>query len=271
MGNPEPRALKPATDRARRRLWEHDRRILKADTNWLIGVDEVGRGALAGPVVAAAVALGPEFLTLRSSARDRTLFADSKQLDPRTRQAAWERIRALEQQQMLAVALGSADVAEIDRHNILGATRLAMRRALECLAAAADGAWVLPQADGTDSPLFSRPERAGSPVRLLIDGRPLKPFPYRHEGMVRGDGRSLAIALASIAAKVSRDREMIQSEERFSGYGFSAHKGYGTPQHWQALEKHGPSPWHRRSFLKTLATGRDLPEKTGEWAFEPDA
>lgn len=251
-GGKAPR-LKPDVDRARRRLWSHDRRILNTDTEWLVGVDEVGRGALAGPVVAAAVALGPAFCSLRCTARDRSLFADSKQLDPGTREVAWERIQMLRREAVLSVALGRADVAVIDRYNILGATRLAMQDALETLVGEADGAWTLPPAEAEEMPLFVEPRAEAKSARLLIDGRPLKPFPYGHEGLIRGDSRSLAIALASIVAKVHRDRIMVESDARYEGYRFSDHKGYGTPQHWRALQTHGPSLWHRQTFLKALA------------------
>ena len=129
-------------------------------------------------------------------------------------------------------------VAAIGDLNILGATRVAMRDAMEMLAERAQS-WSLPEC-ASSGPLFE-----GSSVRIRVDGRPLKPFPYVHEGVVQGDAKSLAIAMASIVAKVVRDREMHRLAKLYPDYGFDAHKGYGTRAHREALLRYGPTPEHR--------------------------
>lgn len=178
--------------------------------NLVAGVDEVGRGPLAGPVVAAAVILDP--------ARPIAGLADSKKLTERRREALSEAIREC----ALAWAIGRAEVEEIDRLNILQATFLAMRRAVEALA--------LP------------------PSHALVDGNQRPSLPCTVEAIVGGDGTVPAIGAASIIAKVARDREMAAMEAHFPGYGFAEHKGYSTAFHLAALERLGPTPIHRRSF-----------------------
>jgi ribonuclease HII len=121
-----------------------------------------------------------------------------------------------------------------------------MQRAIEQLAQQADG-WSLPHMAAAD-PLF----QSASELKIIVDGRPLKPFPYAHEGVVKGDGKSLSIAMASIAAKVTRDREMLRLAEKYPVYGFAQHKGYGTVAHRAALMKHGASPIHRELFLRKV-------------------
>ena len=174
------------------------------------GVDEVGRGCLAGPVYAAAVILPP-----RCRIRD---LDDSKKLAPdkRTEVAARVRDRAL------AWAVARAEVEEIDRLNILRATFVAMRRALTLLATPPTECWV----DGNQDPGL------GLPIRLIVGG----------------DGLAPCIMAASVIAKVARDEEMARLCAVHPGYGFAQHKGYGTPMHLQALRRLGPSPIHRRSF-----------------------
>jgi ribonuclease HII len=183
------------------------------------GVDEVGRGPLAGPVVAAAVVLDP--------ARPIAGLADSKKLTPARREALHDEIV----RSALAWALGRAEVEEIDRLNILQASLLAMRRAVEAL------------------PL--RPDHA------LVDGNRLPELPCSAEAIVGGDGLEPAISAASIVAKVSRDREMVALDRRYPGYGLAAHKGYPTKAHLEALRTLGPSEIHRRSFgpVRKLLTG----------------
>ncbi|HKK19811.1 MAG TPA: ribonuclease HII, partial [Opitutales bacterium] len=171
-----------------------------AGHEWLIGIDEAGRGALAGPVVASACIIGKSFFRSSRAVKLSTTVNDSKQLDAAAREAHFDQIGALQKAGLLDFAVASASVEEIAARNILGATRLAMRRAVEDLAARAAG-WVLPEA-ASDGPLFA----GSSPVRIIVDGLPLKPFPYAHRGIVQGDTQSLSIAFASIAAKVSRDR-----------------------------------------------------------------
>lgn len=176
----------------------------------IAGVDEVGRGPLAGPVLAAAVIL--------PAGRVPTGVADSKTLSARRRVELAARIA----DEALAWALGRAEVAEIDRLNILQASLLAMRRAVEALAI--------------------------TPVEVLVDGRHCPPLACPVRAVVRGDATVAAIGAASILAKVARDREMQVLDEAYPGYGFAAHKGYPTAAHLAALARLGPSPVHRLSF-----------------------
>jgi ribonuclease HII len=179
------------------------------------GVDEAGRGPLAGPVVAAAVVL-PRRLRFRG-------LDDSKRLDEAEREALGVRIR----DHALGWGIGWADAAEIDAINILQATFLAMRRALLALAI---------------TPRLVRVDGNRAPSLAGLPGAP------RVETLVRGDQCDAAIAAASILAKTWRDRWMIDADRRYPAYGFAVHKGYGTPQHLSALAEQGPCSLHRRSF-----------------------
>ncbi|MGN6316535.1 ribonuclease HII [Trinickia sp.] len=174
------------------------------------GVDEAGRGPLAGPVVAAAVILDPK-------RRIRGLD-DSKALSAKTREALYEKIV----ERSLSFCVASASVEEIDRLNILHATMLAMKRAIEGLSV--------------------------TPTLARIDGNRCPVLAVRSEAVIGGDARVPAISAASILAKVTRDRMLFELHERFPVYGFNAHVGYGTPQHLAALSEHGPCEHHRRSF-----------------------
>ena len=182
---------------------------LAAGARIIAGVDEVGRGPLAGPVLAAAVILDP--------ARIPSGLDDSKKLAPAVREALFGAILAHSQ-----VSIGLADVAEIDRDNIRIASLRAMRRAVLGL--------------------------AKRPCVALIDGRDRPDLDCAAEPIVSGDALSLSIAAASIVAKVARDRLMARLALRFPGYGFERHKGYGTAEHHDALRRLGPCPIHRRSF-----------------------
>lgn len=177
---------------------------------YVAGVDEVGRGPLAGPVVTAAVILDP--------ARPIAGLADSKKLSEKKREQLAEEIR----EKALAWALGRAEVEEIDNINILQATMLAMQRAVAGLAIA--------------------------PQHVQVDGNRCPRLPCSVEAIVKGDSKVPAISAASILAKVARDAEMTALCLQYPGYGFAAHKGYGTAQHMAAIEKLGPSLVHRRSF-----------------------
>lgn len=177
---------------------------------FVAGVDEVGRGPLAGPVVAAAVVL-PRGVAL-------PCVNDSKQLSESAREELNAAIFALPGVQ---IGIGEVDVGTIDLMNILNATHLAMRRAVEQLR----------QADF-----------------ILVDGRPVKGFPLPSRAMVKGDAKSASIAAASIVAKVHRDRLMVELDAVYPQYGFASHKGYGTAEHLEALRKYGVTPVHRRSF-----------------------
>ncbi len=181
----------------------------------LAGVDEVGRGPLAGPVVACAIVMPPD--TRAISGVD-----DSKKLDARTREQLSARIL----DQALAVALGAASAREVDRINIYHATVLAMRRAL----------WRVDTRLGT------------APHHVLVDGNPLRTLGVVHTAVVKGDAKCYAIACASIVAKVTRDRLMKALAARYAVYGWERNAGYGTPIHMRALAAHGLTPHHRRRF-----------------------
>ena len=174
------------------------------------GVDEAGRGPLAGPVVVAAVILDP-LQTIDG-------LDDSKRLDERRREALFPLIR----QRALAWSVIEIPAAEIDRINILQATLLGMRQAVEQLSV--------------------------SPGLVLIDGNRLPPLPCAARAIVGGDGLEPAISAASILAKVTRDRIMREWHHRYPQYGFDRHKGYGTPEHLRSLSRFGPCEIHRRSF-----------------------
>ncbi|MFP4165767.1 MAG: ribonuclease HII [Opitutales bacterium] len=225
-------------------LQRHDRERL-SDGERLIGIDEAGRGALAGPVVAGSCVLDRKFFDSPDALRLSESVDDSKRIAAAAREAQFTAMDGLRDKGLLDFEVASASVEEIETYNILGATRLAMRRAVEALAGRASG-WGLPLA-GPEGPLF-----APEPVSLLVDGRPLKPFPYRHEGLVGGDGLSLAVAMASIAAKVTRDRWMQRLAESYPFYDFARHKGYGTSAHRAAIGRHGACPAHRTLFLRRV-------------------
>ncbi len=226
----------------------------------LIGVDEAGRGALAGPVVAAAVLVTRDFLNSRWAEANARRINDSKQLTPEVREALWVEFEGLVAQGKIHVTHGSADVAEIDQLNILGATKLAMRRALEGIYP--PGAFQ----KATEPDLFSTPEEVAGykpqvSARILIDGLALRFFPYPHTAIVNGDARSLSIAMASIVAKVVRDRLMIDMENTHSGYGFAQHKGYGTDEHCEAVLRLGRCSQHREMFLRKLMAKKTDPSQ----------
>lgn len=180
------------------------------------GVDEAGRGPLAGPVVAAAVILDD----LRPIAG----LADSKKLSPTRRDRLYDEIHA----KALCFCIAEASVEEIDRLNILQATLLAMRRAVAGLRL--------------------------KPVLALVDGNQLPRLDVPAEAIVKGDARVAAISAASILAKVHRDRWCAELDQRYPQYGFAGHKGYGTAAHLTALRAHGACPEHRRSFAPVAAT-----------------
>jgi len=185
---------------------------------------------------------------------------DSKLLSADEREALWVEFEALAAQGQIHAHFGSASVEEIEQHNILGATKLAMRRAMEGIYPAA----AFRRSEEPD--LFSSLEERESfiPVvscRVLVDGLPLRAFPYPHTAVVKGDARSLCIAMASIIAKVARDRMMAELEARHPGYGFGQHKGYGTDEHRDAVIRLGRCPIHREMFLRKLLAHRTDPDQ----------
>lgn len=194
----------------------------------MAGVDEAGRGPLAGPVVAAAVMLPPAW-DGRAWPAELTGLNDSKQLTAAQREAFFIALTTLP-----GVVFGIAECspAVIDRINILQATHRAMRDALALLAPA--------------------------PAHVLVDGRRVPTLGFPQTPLVKGDALSYSIAAASVLAKVTRDRLMVEYDRRWPEYGFAIHKGYGTPAHLAALRQHGPSPIHRWSFAPLKPDERDL-------------
>lgn len=224
----------------------------------LIGVDEAGRGALAGPVVAGAVLVTKAFLEGRWALAKSGRVNDSKQLTAAERAELWGEFEGLVAQGQIHAQFGVADVGEIEQFNILGATKLAMRRALEGIYP--PGAFE----QKTEPDLFASAEAIASfqptvSCRVLVDGLALRAFPYPHAGIVKGDARSLCIAMASIVAKVTRDRLMNELDAKYPGYGLAQHKGYGTEEHREALRRHGRTPQHRELFLRKLFAGHTDP------------
>lgn len=192
----------------------------------ICGLDEAGRGPLAGPVVAGACILPPD---IRIDGLD-----DSKKLTERRRERLYDEICAAAS----AWGIGLASPEEIDRINILEASLLAMRRALESCGA--------------------------TPDLLLVDGNQSRGFPVRAEAVVGGDGKSPSIAAASVLAKVTRDRMMAEYDSEYPGYGLARHKGYPTREHKLAVYMNGPSPIHRRSFLSFLERDRAKLEEAAQ-------
>lgn len=196
-----------------RRLWAATPGLV------LAGVDEAGRGPLAGPVAAGAVSM-PQALAEAQLSGPWAGLTDSKRLSEIVRERFFEELRSTPG---VRIGVGWASVAEIDSLNILRATHLAMARALAEL--------------GEPPPGFA-----------LVDGLPVRGLPCPHEAVVKGDAKCFLISAASIVAKVNRDRLMVSLESRYPGYGFADHKGYGTAEHLDALRRLGPCPEHRRSF-----------------------
>jgi ribonuclease HII len=237
-----------------------------ADRPGIAGVDEAGRGSLCGPVVAGAVLLDAGFYGEPTWLRKLAGANDSKKLSPEKRAVFRARIAEMEAEGKLKTAWATGSVMEISAHNILGATRLAMAR---CIAKLAQGAIApLFAAAGTEGELFGRSD--ARTFLVLVDGLPLRPFAWAHESVKGGDGKSLAIALASIIAKVERDRMLVEMHARFPQYGFATHKGYGTPEHVDALRKHGSCAEHRDLFVRTILAGDAPPPESmdGEFSFE---
>ena len=193
-------------------LWVYEREAFADGVKLVCGVDEAGRGPLAGPVCAAAVILPPELVIPGLN--------DSKKLTDKKRRELYDVITA----EAVSYGIAFASEKEIDEINILQATFLAMARAME--------------------KLTPHPELA------LIDGNRARDFGLPVRTIVKGDSLSASIAAASILAKVTRDRLMEQYDEAYPQYGFAVHKGYGTKRHYEALREFGPSPIHRMTFLK---------------------
>ncbi|MDD4735495.1 MAG: ribonuclease HII [Kiritimatiellae bacterium] len=201
--------------------WQRFRRVA--------GVDEAGRGPLAGPVVAAAVVIEPDFLMREAQGLVQSL-TDSKQLTEKNRELFFCVLTSAPQ---VRFGVGIVSEREIDRRNILRATHEAMAQALRAV-----------------DPL---------PEYALVDGRPVPGLPCDSEAIVKGDARSLSIAAASVIAKVTRDRLMLEMDRTWPQYGFARHKGYGTKEHLEALMRYGPAPCHRRSFRPVRVAAGEMP------------
>lgn len=182
----------------------------------LAGIDEAGRGPLAGPVVAAAVVFDPDYIQAELESTFGRL-TDSKAMSERVREEYFD---LLMESDSVLIGVGIIEPAEIDEINILKATHKAMAMAA----------------------------REAQAAFALVDGLPVKGLPCEHKAIVKGDALSISISAASIIAKVTRDRLMIELDRKYPAYGFAKHKGYGTRAHLEALQKHGASPMHRKSF-----------------------
>ena len=222
QGSVSPRRPRRRPGAPRDAHMRHERELRLAGFQWIAGIDEVGRGSLAGPVVAAAVIL-PERHRIRG-------LRDSKVLPRKRREALYELIL----DRATAVGVGCMEVEVIDRINILQATKLAMREALGRL---------------------TQP-----PDHLVIDALSLPQVDLPQRPIIDGDAISASIAAASIVAKVTRDRICAEFDARYPAYGFARNKGYGTRRHLDALLAEGPCEWHRRSFapVRLLLAGEQL-------------
>lgn len=246
----------------RRQLRGFDLKQINGVTS-LIGVDEVGRGAFAGPVVAAAVVVTRDFLEGRWAVSKGSRVNDSKILNAEQREELWCEFQKLSAAGQIHAHFGVASVEEIEQFNILGATKLAMRRALEAIYPAEAFERKREEPD-----LFSSFEERSAftptvSARVIVDGLTLRGFPYPHTAFVNGDARSLCIAMASIVAKVTRDRMMQELDAKFPGYGFRQHKGYGTEEHREAVLRLGRCTEHRETFLRKLLAARVDPAQLG--------
>jgi len=206
----------------------HERELWRKGATIVAGVDEAGCGPLAGPVVAAAVVFPRAWL---KAGLDRKLrgLNDSKQLTGEQREKFFSILTAHPD---IGFAIASVDAETIDRINILEAAHRAMNLALDQL--------------------------QPPPQHVLVDGRPVKSMPFPNTALVKGDARSYSIAAASVLAKVTRDRMMREFDQLYPGYGFAEHKGYGTRQHLDALQRLGACPIHRRSFAPLKAKELEL-------------
>ena len=199
------------------KMKETEKRLFGEGYKYIAGVDEAGRGPLAGPVYAAAVILPPD---IRLDG-----INDSKKLSPKKREALFDEIT----EKAIAYSIFPVDEKTIDEINILRATYMAMNGAVNSLST--------------------------KPDYVIIDGNSIKDMVIPHETIVKGDAKSISIAAASVLAKVARDRYITEMSEIYPEYGFEKHKGYGTKEHTDAILKYGASPIHRKTFLKKLLAG----------------
>jgi len=231
--------------------WTYDRKEAKRSLG-IVGVDEAGRGCLAGPVVAGAVVLPAEFFLKAANRKVCSEMNDSKQFPEDRREELYAVILSLAERGELFWASGEASIEEIETENIVGATCLAMKRAMDGASEKSKGLWS-PEPKSEDD-LFSTngSSREDKSWVTQVDGRHMKKLPYEHTGLVKGDTISLSVAMGSLIAKVTRDRMMRELAQEFPDYDFSSNKGYGSPNHLKALKKNGPTPLHRPRFLRNL-------------------
>lgn len=199
------------------KMRETEKRLAREGYRYIAGIDEAGRGPLAGPVYAAAVILPPD---IRLDG-----INDSKKLSPKKREELFDEIT----KKAVCYSIFSVDEKKIDEINILNATHMAM--------------------NGAAASLSQKPDY------VIIDGNSIKNMTFPHETIVKGDAKSISIAAASVLAKVARDRYITKMAERYPEYGFEKHKGYGTKEHTDAILKYGVTPIHRKTFLKKLLEG----------------
>ena len=203
-------------------MQEYERSLRASGAKYVAGVDEVGRGPLAGPVVTACVILPEDFDVLGVD--------DSKKLSEKKREALYDVIL----EKAVAWGIGRADNHLIDEINILEATKVAMKEAV----------------DNADRMLC---EKTGEGIsHILFDAMTIKDIETPQTSLIKGDAKSLSIAAASIIAKVTRDREMVEYHQQYPDYAFDSNKGYGTKAHYEGIEKKGITPIHRKSFLKNI-------------------
>ncbi|MDG1139161.1 MAG: ribonuclease HII [Opitutales bacterium] len=242
--------------------WVFDRKDAKK-VEGIVGVDEAGRGCLAGPVVAGAVIL-PSVFFQNARNREKTKDVnDSKQFDESKREFFYDLVRKLGDDGHLFWGVGTATVEEIEKENIVGATCLAMARAMEQASAHSNGLWEpVPKAEGN---LFENPpDPHGTAWIVRVDGRPMKKLKYEHQGLVKGDTLSVAVAMASMMAKVTRDRHLRELALDFPAYDFSSNKGYGAPKHLAALKEKGLTVHHRPRFLRNILSSSAQSDKDGQ-------
>ena len=211
---------------------------------YIIGIDEVGRGPLAGPVAVGAVKLEKEWIKLKTKEGWFKGLHDSKKLSPEAREKWVLKIKQAQKEGWLDFAVAFVSPRVIDKKGLSWAIRNALAKALEK---------VDPQ---LGNPVSKLREDNFDMVQVLLDGGLYAPVHYKNQTtIIKGDEKEVSIALASIVAKVARDKKMVVLAKKFPQYGFEQHKGYGTRAHYEAIKRHGITPHHRKSFLKRVTQG----------------
>ena len=229
--------------------------------SWLVGIDEAGRGCLAGPVCAGAVAVSAKAYANPAFLDALSLLDDSKKLSEARREELYSTLCMLKKSGEIDFEAAFASVAEIEKFNILSATQMAMTRAAEKLD---ERLHLGLRKSSSPATLFGEAALDTSIACVLIDGKPMKKVPYAHTAVVKGDASSLAVAAASIVAKFTRDKFMRDISAKYPRFGFDVHKGYGTAAHLQSLLLFGATDIHRPSFLKKLRAESEKTEMQSE-------